>query len=321
MLIAAEPGGPTPADLASGAEPPIGGARHRAAVLGSPIAHSLSPVLHRAAYAALGLDDWSYDRFAVGGPGEPDLASFIADLGPEWVGLSLTMPLKEAGLAVASDITQTARAVGATNTLLRRDGHWLAGSTDALGLLLALREAGVTRVRSVLILGSGATARSAVLAVHELQCDQVTFAVRSGVRSATRALAVAHGMAVDQCGLEEIGLVLAQRGGGGRDGAAQAGGVDVVVSTLPTGVTPHLPDLPAAALNGVCLLDVVYADWPTALADWGRRHGAQVISGLEMLVHQAAEQVRVMTGQQAPVAAMRAALRAAGAGDALTSTD
>ncbi len=309
----------TPGELAPG-EPAAGGRAHRAAVLGSPISHSLSPVLHRAAYDALGLSDWSYDRFAVGGVGEPDLASFVADLGPEWVGLSLTMPLKEAGLAVASEITETARAVGATNTLLRRDGGWLAGSTDALGLVQALREAGVNRVRSAVILGSGATARSAVLALQELHCERITFAVRSQVRETTAALAAARGMSVDQCPLDEIADVLAPAHPD-RDEATHHGRTDVVISTLPTGVTPNLPALPARALAGVCLLDVVYADWPTALAAWADRHEAQVISGLEMLVHQAAEQVRVMTGQQAPVAAMRAALRAAGAGAALTSTD
>jgi len=164
--------------------PHAGGEAHRAAVLGSPIAHSLSPALHTAAYAALGLDGWAYTAHEVG---EDQLAGFVAGLGPEWAGLSLTMPLKEAAFAVAQEVSPLAREVGAVNTLVRLpDGAWSADNTDVEGLARALQEGGardaLVASGHALVLGSGATARSAVAALAELGAARVTFAVRAAAR-------------------------------------------------------------------------------------------------------------------------------------------
>ncbi|HEX7461711.1 MAG TPA: shikimate dehydrogenase, partial [Dermatophilaceae bacterium] len=155
----------------------------RAAVLGSPISHSLSPALHRAAYRALGLSNWLYDAHEVQ---EPALSRFVVDLGPEWAGLSLTMPLKEAAFEVADEVSDLARRTGAINTLVRlRDGGWSGDNTDVYGVSQALRGAGCARVASALVLGSGATARSVVAALATLGCQRVTFAVRSSARPQT----------------------------------------------------------------------------------------------------------------------------------------
>ncbi len=272
--------------------------RHRAAVIGSPIEHSLSPVLHRAAYAALGLTDWQYDRFAVGGPGEPDLTTFLLGLDPDWRGLSVTMPLKEGALAAATTASDHARDIGAANTLLRTGSEsgsrWHAESTDAYGVLGSLRAVGLTRVRRAVVIGSGATSRSVVDALAELGCAEVHFVVRDRVRSATSTFAQRRGL--------QVGVV---RPGGLLDSLADS---DVVVSTVPTGTSLPLPELPPGHLVGVVALDVVYGDWPTAFARWARSGEALVLSGLEMLIHQAARQVELMTGRDAPLAAMAASV-------------
>ena len=268
---------------------------HRAAVLGSPIAHSLSPALHRAAYAALGLHDWTYTAQEVR---ETELAGFVAGLGPEWAGLSLTMPLKEAAFAVAGDVSPLARQVGAVNTLVRSDaGGWTAHNTDVDGMTRALQEGGAAAALGssghVLVLGSGATARSAVASLAALGASAITFAVRSAARPETVAQAREAGLGVRECGLGEVPTVLPD--------------VSLVVSTLPVGAVPGAVLGDAADLSGRVLLDVVYAGWPTPLARAFAQSGGAVVPGFEMLLHQAARQVELMTGQPAPVAAMRAA--------------
>jgi shikimate dehydrogenase len=268
----------------------------RAAVLGSPISHSLSPTLHRAAYRALGLSTWLYDAHEVQ---EPALGGFVAGLGADWAGLSLTRPLKEAAFKVATEISGLARDVGAINTLVRRvDGGWSGHNTDVYGVSRALHDAGCVTVASALVLGSGATARSVVGALEKLGCQEVTFAVRSGARPETLEQARRAGLEVHVVGLDEV--------------AKRVVGAPLVVSTLPADALPA--DTPTAKLlpRGLRLedhlvLDVVYAGWPTPLARVFEEAGATVVSGFEMLVHQAAEQVRLMTGLLPPVAEMRAA--------------
>jgi shikimate dehydrogenase len=276
------------------------GSRH-AAVLGSPISHSLSPVLHLAAYRALGLSHWSYDAHEVQASA---LGGFVAGLGPQWVGLSLTMPLKEAAFEVADEVTDLAAEVGAINTLVRRpDGGWSGHNTDVYGVSQALREAGCAQVSSAVVLGSGATARSVVAALASLGCAKVTFAVRSAARQETLDQAGRAGLEVDVVGLCQVADLL--------------GDTRVVVSTLPKNALPG-NTLPENALTGRVfpkgprpaghlLLDVVYTGWPTPLARTFHEAGASVVSGLEMLVHQAAEQVALMTGMCPPVQEMRAA--------------
>jgi shikimate dehydrogenase len=267
----------------------------RAAVLGSPIAHSLSPVLHRAAYAALGLDGWRYDRFEVD---EAALPGFVAGLDPaEWAGLSLTMPLKRAILPLLDEITPTASSVEAVNTVVfTADGRRLGDNTDIPGMVAALRERGVTAVPSAAVLGAGATASSAVAALAQLCRGEVTAYVRGPARAAE----------MRQWG-ERLGVTV--RTADWTD-AAKALDEPLVVNTTPAGAADHLadavPDAPGA------LFDVRYDPWPTALAAaWSARSGA-VVGGLDLLVHQAVLQVEQHTGRApAPLAAMRAAGEAA----------
>jgi shikimate dehydrogenase len=263
-----------------------------AAVLGSPVSHSLSPALHTAGYRALGLEHWTYAAHEVRAA---ELAGFVAGLDDSWRGLSLTMPLKEVAFDVASSVTETARVTGAVNTLVRRpDGGWDAHNTDVPGIEGAL--AGVEHGGEAVLLGGGATARSAIVALAGLGVEHVTLAVRSEPRAETLRLAVHAGMAVTPVRLDTWG-------------EHWAGGL--VVSTLP----PEGARAAATALGGRrrhgTLMDVVYADWPTPLAVAADAAGADVISGLDMLVHQAAEQFRLFTGEAAPVQAMYAAGRAA----------
>jgi len=272
----------------------------RAAVLGSPIGHSLSPALHRAAYRALGLSEWLYDSHEVQ---ESALSGFVTGLGAQWAGLSLTMPLKEAAFEVADEVSDLAREVGAINTLVHRpDGGWSGDNTDVYGVSQALREAGCVHVASALVLGSGATARSVVAALATLGCQKVTFAVRSTARQETLDQARRAGLEADVVQLGQLADRVADR--------------LVVVSTLPANVLPA-NGLPANVLGRMSphggrledhlLLDVVYAGWPTPLARTFQEAGARVVSGFEMLVHQAAEQVHLMTGLLAPVEQMRTA--------------
>ncbi len=264
--------------------------------MGDPVEHSLSPVLHQAAYRALGLDGWSYDRTRVR---VGELAEHVRGLGPEWVGVSVTMPGKEEALALADHATSRARLTGSANTLTRTDGHWQADNTDVEGLQEALAEAaggpGPWDPRSAVVVGSGATARSALAALHALGVREISCVVRDAVRPATLALA------------ERLGLDLRTIPASAQ--MAAWGAPDVVVSTVPAGATPAV-DGPGGLVSAV-VLDVVYAGWPTP---WGAAlagHGVHVHRGDTMLLHQAAGQVRLMTGRPAPLAAMRHALAAA----------
>lgn len=278
-------------------------AEGRAAVLGSPIAHSLSPVLHGAAYASLGLGGWSFTRAAVGGEGESTLVDHLASLGDgsgaPWRGFAVTMPLKEDALALAVAATERAQRLGAANTLLAVPGGWAADNTDTVGVREALREVGVVSAPRVVLLGSGATARSALGALSVLGAKHVTFAVRSSVRPESETLARELGMSIEVVSLGDAGALT--------DAIAQA---DAAVSALPHGTSLHLPAVSPGQLDRAVLLDVVYGGWPSPLASWASAGGASVLSGLPMLLHQAVEQVRLMTGRVPDVAAMRTALQA-----------
>ncbi|NLT54117.1 MAG: shikimate dehydrogenase [Actinomycetales bacterium] len=302
--------------------------RCRAAVLGSPIAHSLSPVLHRAAYTALGLTGWSYEAVEVD---EAGLAGWLAGLDHRaergWAGLSLTMPLKRAVIPLLTEISELAVAVGAVNTVVfasgpgdgpSGDGVLLRGeNTDVHGVVAALAEAGVAEVGCGAILGAGATAASAVAALVRLGCRRPVVYARSAARAQAAVTAGARlGADVRLAPLASFpgsGLAGGPDAGGNGAGAAGNGTPQVVISTLPGGAAGSLlgQDLDAAlAGSRPVLLDVVYAPWPTPLAEaWGRA-GAPVVGGFTMLLHQAVAQVELMTGRQAPVEVMRAALSA-----------
>ncbi|MHC0428699.1 shikimate dehydrogenase [Streptomyces sp. O3] len=262
----------------------------RAAVLGSPIAHSLSPVLHRAAYAELGLRDWSYDSFEVD---EAALPGFVGGLGPEWAGLSLTMPLKRAVIPLLDEISETAASVEAVNTVVRTaDGRRVGDNTDIPGMVAALRERGVEQVESAAILGAGATASSALAALSRICAGEIVAYVRSEARAAE----------MRQWG-ERLDVEV--RTADWSD-AAKALSAPLVVATTPAGTTDGLatavPERPGT------LFDVLYDPWPTELAARWSMFGGAVVSGLDLLVHQAVLQVEQMTGHRpAPLEAMRKA--------------
>lgn len=263
----------------------------RAGVLGSPIGHSLSPTLHRAGYAAAGLTDWTYTAHEMD---EGGLPPFVADLTDDWRGLSLTMPLKVVAGDLAETVTDTARAARAINTLVRTDTGWAGDNTDVHGITAALRGAGIESVDRATVVGSGATARSAVLGLVGLGATHITVAARTPQRA--EALRDVADVVLDVVPIEDWSRT----------------GASAIVSTLPGGsangaAAGHVDE----GLAGATVLDVVYADWPTPLARAATDHGARVVSGLEMLVHQAARQFELFTGESAPVAAMQAAGRAA----------
>jgi len=262
----------------------------RAAVLGKPIAHSLSPVLHRAAYQELGLADWSYDRFEVD---EAALPGFVEELGPEWAGLSLTMPLKRAVIPLLDEISETAASVDAVNTVVfTEDGRALGDNTDIPGMVAALREHGIEQVDSAAILGAGATASSALAALARVCTGDIVVYVRSAARAAE----------MRQWGERlDVEVRIADWAD-----AAEALRAPLVVATTPAGTTDALsgavPERPAT------LFDVLYDPWPTELAARWSAYGGAVVSGLDLLVHQAVLQVEQMTGRTpAPLDAMRKA--------------
>jgi shikimate dehydrogenase len=284
----------------------------RAAVLGSPISHSRSPVLHRAAYAALGLDGWRYDAYQVDEEGfEPWFQEARArthahgDV-PGWAGLSLTMPLKRVVIPLLDTIDPLAEAVGAVNTVVfDADGTAKGFNTDVYGIVAALGDAGVTRVESAAVIGSGATAASTLSALQLIGCSSAHVYARSvGRAGEVEAAGAALGAPPTVHPLGELRAGL---------------DVDVVVSTLPSGAGDGLSDVLAGQLASSrdrgrpvpALLDVVYAPWPTALATvWEGLAPGRVVGGSAMLLYQAASQVELMTGLKAPVAAMREALHA-----------
>ncbi len=260
----------------------------KAAVLGSPIAHSKSPQLHLAAYRALGLLDWTYDRIECTAD---QLPGVVSRFGPEWVGVSVTMPGKSAALRFADERSQRAELVGSANTLLHTEQGWRADNTDVDGVIGAL--GAVTG--ELVVLGSGGTARAAVVAAAGLHARRVTVIARDpGKADALVALAAQAGIEGRRRAFIDPGLA---------DDVAAAG---AVVSTIPADAAAgHLASLRHAPV----LLDAVYDPWPTPLAAAVADEGGTVIDGLQMLLHQAFAQVALFTGRPAPEEAMRAAVQ------------
>jgi shikimate dehydrogenase len=284
----------------------------RAAVLGSPVRHSLSPALHAAAYAELGLTWWRYEAIECDEAGLPAL---LDRCGPDWAGVSLTMPLKRTVLPLLDRIDPLVADLGCANTVLFAAAQRLGYNTDVTGMVRALSEHGVgtggpapassppasrgaeparaTSAGPALILGGGATARAAIAALHDLGERSVAVAVRDPARA---------GGLLDVADRLGIGAKLRPLDASPLEGAR------LIISTVPAGAA----DIAARALAALrpapeVVFDVVYHPWPTALGCAGQRAGSVVVSGFDLLLHQAALQVELMTGRPAPVEAMRRA--------------
>ncbi len=253
-----------------------GGAR-RLAVLGSPIEHSRSPQLHAAAYGVLGLP-WEYARVEVASGALP---SFLGGLTPEWRGLSLTMPLKHEVLPLLAERSEAVAISGAANTVLLGDDGPRGFNTDIAGMVGALHDHGVTDVDTAHVIGTGNTAASAFLAASRLGASRILVSGRS-----------LAGLAE----LERLGDRLGVHTEWRLYGAEVPVRSDLVINTLPGDADPD--DVPEADLGGV-LMEVPYDPWPTPRAARWAARDALVVNGLEMLLHQAVEQVRIfVTGEE-----------------------
>jgi len=258
----------------------------RAAVCGHPISHSLSPVLHSAAYQALGLEH-TYTAVDLT---ESDFSSFVESLDDSWMGLSLTMPLKEVAFEVATAVSIRAKLTGAINTLVFDDGV-RGDNTDIFGIEQAVRESASEIEGPFTIIGSGATARSAVVAAQNLGATSISVLARNA-ETARECVTLGR----------ELGITSTHV----RLESAQWHESTVTINTTPAGVADEL--LASGTHTAGLLLDVIYSPWPTQLATAWTAGGGTVCAGHVMLLHQAGEQVRLMTGQPAPIEAMRSAL-------------
>lgn len=265
--------------------------RHRAAVLGSPIEHSRSPLMHNSGYRALGLEDWEYSRIEVDAE---SLAATVSAADPSFVGFSVTMPGKFAALAFADEASERARLIGSANTLVRRGAGWYADNTDVDGIAGALTEllrGDLSSVSSAVLIGSGGTARPALWALAEAGITEVTVLNRSD-RSAELGDLVAHlGIHATYVDFTADLLTLSHAS-------------DLIVSTVPSvAVAGH-----EAALGHAPVLDVIYDPWPTPLTVRAASNGYPTVGGHVMLAHQAYPQFEMFTGHEAPYPQMWDAL-------------
>jgi shikimate dehydrogenase len=261
----------------------------KCAVLGDPIAHSLSPVLHRAGYAAVGLD-WDYDRVRVPAGG---LAAYVDERDGDWRGLSITMPLKREALEYAGAASDVARLAGVANTLINDGDNVYAENTDVPGAAAAIRERHAGPLHSAVILGGGATAISVGLALAELGCRDVTLLARSPDRAAEAAFTI--GQAVDRVSVVPLDI---------REPMA-----DIVVSTIPAAA--QTPELVARLAHIPVVFDVLYHPWPTPMAASALESRRVLVSGLDLLAHQAMLQFELFTGREVDVDVLREAGRSA----------
>lgn len=286
----------------------------KAAVLGSPIAHSLSPALHRAAYAELGLGDWTYEAVECG---EAGLAAFVCSRDPQWAGLSLTMPLKRAVLPLLDHVDPLAAATGGANTVVFRPDGRYGYNTDVRGIVDALAEAGAGPALastpapgapgSAVVVGAGATACSALAALAELGATGADVVVRDPSRAAD-LLTAADRLHLRVRLLPFTTLTAGHPAGGDPAAGDPAVAPGLLISAVPAGAADAYAErIRATGRAPAAVLDVVYDPWPTPLAQAASAAGAVVASGFGMLLHQAAAQVELMTGKPAPVEAMRAA--------------
>ena len=264
----------------------MSGPSRRCAVLGDPVAHSLSPVLHRAGYAELGLD-WSYDAHRVPAG---TLAAFLDGLSASWRGLSLTMPLKREALTLVDTLTERARQAGAVNTVVLADGERHGENTDVIGAAAALGERVSGPLERAVILGGGATATSTGIALCDLGVRHLEVVVRAPARAAQTLHALRGHPRSPQV---EVSLLEEER----------PFSADVLVSTVPAAA--QSPALLRRSAAVPVVFEVLYDPWPTPLALAAADR--VLVGGLDLLVHQAAAQFELFTTRQAPLAAIRAA--------------
>ena len=269
------------------------------AVLGDPIAHSLSPVLHRAGYAAVGLD-WTYEAVRVPAGG---LAAYVDGL-ESWRGLSVTMPLKKEALDYAQVASDTARLAGVANTLVNDGTSVYAENTDIPGAVAAIRERYDGPIRSAVILGGGATATSVGLALADLGCREIQLLVRSTHRAGETVDALLRHPASITVRTRTIDVPVLEN--------ADGGPCDLVVSTIPADA--QTSELIAACTEAPFIFDVLYHPWPTPLAAAALESDRVLVGGLDLLAHQAALQFELYTGREVSVDVLRdAGLAALGA--------
>ena len=260
----------------------------KAAVLGSPIAHSLSPVLHAAAYRSLGVEG-QYTALDVK---VDQLRGFLLSLDESWSGFSLTMPLKEEVLKVADTVDDLAKAIQSANTLIRSAQGWRATTTDVKGFQEALLAHSVIEFTEVLIIGSGATGRAAASAV-DLKGRAIQVLHRNPRREDAMRKAAPHSS------IEFLSW----------DSALPR--VDLTINTTPPGVADHFTSEITTTPSGV-FFEALYNPWPTTLLHHWRMNDGKAIDGLDLLVHQGIEQVALMTGKSVNRAKLAPILRDAG---------
>lgn len=251
----------------------------RAAVLGSPVGHSLSPVMHRAAYQALGLTDWTYDARECT---SEQLADVLAEVrsDPSWGGLSLTMPLKLEVMELVDEVDELAQRVGSANTVVRRaDGSLWVTNTDVVGVAASLDSLDLPAgLKTAVVLGGGGSARAALLALEQRGVSEIRVVMRDVSRG--RDLRSVVGCTVALVPWSEI--------------ATEIASAALVVSSVPSSSKVALDVWPARC----SLFDLTYDPWPTPLVALASSAGAKTIGGLRMLAVQAAAQVAHMTGHE-----------------------
>lgn len=261
----------------------------RGAVLGSPIDHSLSPVLHAAAYRHLGIDA-HYEKFDVGAG---SLMDFLGEH-RSYTGFSLTMPLKEEAVLLASDIPEIDRRMNSINTLVARDGGWFGCSTDRLGIARLLKRAECSRIA---IIGAGGTARSALAAIEEIDIGALTTVYARDVEKASLVARLSKLKNLQIASLLDLDISSAT----------------AVIQTTPVGVLDLYLNAGIPAPQGT-LIEALYQPWPTRLATLFQSAGRVVLSGRDMLVEQAIYQVEIFSGLTVDHAAIREVMREALAG-------
>ena len=265
-----------------------------AAVLGSPVSHSLSPVLHGAAYRALGLEGWTYERIEC----DAEMLPATVEGSPAHrIGYSVTMPGKFAALQFASTVSERARIVGSANTLVRHPDGWFADCTDVDGVTGALSAFDdLSASPSAVILGVGGTARPVLAGLAEKGATRVVLASRRDNAGPAAECGRELGLDVATMLLTDLAL------------PGEIAEAEVLINTVPE---PGITEVVELVSHARRLFDVLYDPWPTSAGAVAMAAGIPVVGGDVMLLNQAFGQVELFTGMPAPRAEMADALSAA----------